>query len=77
MEIKATSKYMRISSQKIRTVINAVKGEPVELGLNTLRYMPQKAAKIVEKIVRSAVANAEENFDIDVDDLLIRNVIAD
>lgn len=76
MEITATSKYMRISAQKVRTVIDAVKGESVEKGLNTLRYMPQKAAKIVEKLVRSAVANAEENFDIDIDDLLISNVIA-
>ncbi|MCJ7615734.1 MAG: 50S ribosomal protein L22, partial [Desulfobacterales bacterium] len=42
-----------------------------------LKFMPHKAAAIVEKIVRSAVANADQNSDIDVDSLVIRNVIAD
>jgi large subunit ribosomal protein L22 len=42
-----------------------------------LKFMPQKAAHIVEKIIRSAVANADQNMDIDVDSLVIRNIIAD
>lgn len=77
MEVKAVSKYMRVSPQKVRILIGAVKGKPVEAGLNALKFMPQKAAKILEKTVRSAVANADQNPDIDVDALIIRNITAD
>jgi len=77
MEIKAVSKYMRISPQKVRRLVDAVKGKPVERGLDILKFMPQKAAKIVEKTMRSAVANADQNPDVDVDSLIIRNIIAD
>ena len=77
MEVRAVSKYVRISPQKVRMMVDAVKGKPVEDGLNILKFMPQKAANIVEKVIRSAVANADQNMDIDVDSLIIRNVIAD
>ncbi|GBC62662.1 50S ribosomal protein L22 [Desulfonema ishimotonii] len=76
MEVKAVLRYARISPQKVRKVIGAVKGQPVERGLNMLKFMPQKGAGILEKIVRSAVANAEQ-MDIDVDSLAIRNIVAD
>jgi large subunit ribosomal protein L22 len=77
MEVKAVAKYIRISPQKVRKLIDAVKGKPVEEGLNILKFMPQKAAGILEKIIRSAVANADQNADIDVDLLVIRNITAD
>ena len=77
MEVKAVSKYVRISPRKVRKVIGAIKGKPVEIGLQTLTFMPQKAANILEKVVRSAVANADQNPDIDIDLLVIRNIIAD
>lgn len=77
MEVKAVSRYVRISSQKVRMLVGAVKGRRAEDGLNMLKFMPQKAAHIVEKIIRSAVANAEHNMDIDVDSLVIRNITAD
>ncbi len=77
MEVKAVLKYVRVSPYKVRKVGAAVKGKPVESGLQTLKFMPQKAANILEKIVRSAVANADQNPEIDIDMLVIRNVIAD
>jgi len=77
MEFRAVSKYVRISPQKVHKLIDAVKGKPVEAGLNILKFMPHKAAAIVEKVVRSAVANAEKNQDIDVDSLIIYNILAD
>ena len=77
MEIKAVSKYLRISPQKVRKLIGAVKGKPVEKGLDALKFMPQKAALAVEKTVRSAVANADQNPEIDVDSLIIQNIVAD
>ncbi len=77
MEVRAVSKYVRISPRKVHKVIGAVKGEPVENGIQILKFMPQKAASILEKIVRSAVANADHNADIDIDSLVIHNIIAD
>jgi large subunit ribosomal protein L22 len=58
-------------------MIDTVKGKPVETALEILKFMPQKAAYIVEKIIRSAVSNADQHPDIDVDSLVIRNIIAD
>jgi len=77
MEVRAAAKYVRISPQKVRKLIDAVKGKPVEDGLNLLKFMPQKAASIVEKTIRSAVANADQVPDMDVDSLLIQNITAD
>jgi len=77
MEVRAVSKYVRISPRKVHKVIGAVKGKPVEIGIQTLKFMPQKAASILEKIVRSAVANADHNAAIDIDLLVIRNITAD
>ena len=75
MEARATGKYMRISPQKVRRIVPSVKGQPVETGLNQLKFMPQKASGIVEKIVRSAVANADQQGEMDVDALKIKNII--
>jgi large subunit ribosomal protein L22 len=77
MEVRAVSKYVRISPRKVHKVIDAVKGKPVESGIQILKFMPQKAASILEKIVRSAVANADNNANIDIDLLVIRNITAD
>lgn len=77
MEVKAISRYVRISPQKVRMIAGAIKGKPVETGLNILKFMPQKAAGLVEKTVRSAAANADNNYGLDVDNLVINNLIVD
>jgi large subunit ribosomal protein L22 len=77
MEVKAVSKYTRISPRKVQKIVGAIKNKPVEDGLNTLKFMPHKAAGILDKIIRSAVANADQNPDIDIDLLVIRNIVAD
>ena len=77
MEFKAVAKYVRISSRKVRMMVGAVKSKPVESGLDILKFMPQKAASVVEKTIRSAVANADQHSGVDVDSLVIRNIIAD
>jgi large subunit ribosomal protein L22 len=77
MEVKAVSRYLRISPQKVRMVIGAVKGQPVEAGLDRLRFMPSKAARLIEKTLRSAMANADQVHSLDVDRLVIRNISAD
>ena len=75
MEVKATAKYMRISAQKVRKIVGAIKGKPAEAGINALKFMPQKSAGLVEKILRSAIANADQNANMDVDSLVIKNII--
>ena len=77
MEIKAVSKYLRISPQKVRNLTGALKGKPVETALDQLKFMPQKSARLVAKVIRSATANAEQQPAIDVDTLVVRNVFAD
>ena len=77
MEVKAVSRYVRISPQKVRMLAGVIKGKPVDAGLNILKFMPQKAAGIVEKVVRSAVSNADQHPDIDVDSLVISNMFVD
>jgi large subunit ribosomal protein L22 len=77
MEVRAVTKYVRISPRKVHEIVDAVKGKRVELALNTLKFMPLKAAGIVEKTLRSALANADQKPDVDVDTLVVRNVTAD
>jgi large subunit ribosomal protein L22 len=77
MEFKASAKYMRISPHKVHKLVGAIKGKRVETALNTLKFMPQKAAEILEKVIRSAVANADQNSETDIDLLVVRNVVAD
>lgn len=77
MEVQAVLRYARISPQKVRKLIGAVKGLPVELGLDKIKFMPQKGARILEKLIKSAVANADQKTGIDVDSLVIRNITAD
>lgn len=77
MEVKAVARYVRISPRKVRKIVGAVKGKPVETGINSLKFMPQKAAAIVEKTLRSAVANADHNNELDVDALFIKNITVD
>ncbi|MBW1989482.1 MAG: 50S ribosomal protein L22 [Deltaproteobacteria bacterium] len=77
MQVQATAKYMRISPRKVRRVADVVKGKPVEAGLNTLKFMPQKAAAMVSKVIQSALANAESQTNMDVDSLVIKNIYAD
>jgi large subunit ribosomal protein L22 len=77
MEVKAVARYVRISPQKVRLMADAIKGKPVEKALATIKFMPQKAAGIVEKVLRSAVANADQVPDLDIDNLVVGNLIVD
>lgn len=77
MEAKAVAKYVRISPKKVRQVIDIVRNRPINEALLILRYLPKKAAKIVEKVLRSAIANAENNFNMNVDKLYIYRIFVD
>jgi large subunit ribosomal protein L22 len=77
MEAKAIARYIRISPQKARLVANVVMGQRVETALNSLRFMPKKGARILGKVVESALANAGQNQAIDVDTLYIKSIHVD
>ena len=77
MDVKATAKFIRIAPTKVRKILETVKGRPVEDALNNLKFMPQKAASKLDKVIRSAVANADQNPDFDVDSLFVRNILVD
>ncbi|MFO7987693.1 MAG: 50S ribosomal protein L22 [Desulfatiglandaceae bacterium] len=77
METRAVAKFIRISPQKVRLVMNQVRGKRVEEAVNLLMFAPQRGAGIVRKLIDSAVANAEENAGLDVDTLYIKRIYAD
>ncbi len=77
MEVRAVTKYIRISPYKVRQVMDVVRGKPVALALAELKYMPQKAAREVARTIKSAAANAENNFDMDPAELTIKRIYAD
>ncbi|PIE56305.1 MAG: 50S ribosomal protein L22 [Desulfobulbus propionicus] len=77
METKAVAKYIRISPQKARVVADVIRGKDVDTALTTLRFMPKKAARILRKVIESAVANADQNESIDVDTLYIKSILID
>lgn len=77
MEAKAVAKYMHIAPRKVRIVAKNIKGLTVEKALAQLRYTPKKAAVILLKVLNSALANAEQKSEIDVDTLYVKNVFVD
>jgi large subunit ribosomal protein L22 len=77
MEVSAVLRYARISPQKCRLVADTVRGQPVNNALNTLKFMPKKGAKLVYKVLWSAIANAQENQGLDVDDLKVARIHID
>ena len=72
MEVKSTYKYARISPKKARDVARAIQGMPVSDALDALAYTPRKAAELIGKTLKSAVANAENNHELIADDLTIK-----
>jgi large subunit ribosomal protein L22 len=77
MEVMAKLRYARISPQKCRLVADVVRGEPVGSALATLKFMPKKGAELVRKVLASAVANAEHNHGVDIDELKVSRVLVD
>ena len=77
MEVRAVNKFTGISAQKTRLVLDEMRGKPAQDALVILQFMPQKAAKDVAKTIKSAIANATENFGLEADDLYISKIMAD
>lgn len=76
-EIKAKLRFLQITPQKVRLVVDAVRGKNAQEALDTLRFMPQRSAEAVYKLIASAVANAEQNFGLEADELYVSKIFAD
>lgn len=77
MEVRASVKNVRVSPRKARLVIDAVRGKRVSEAIAIARFLPQKTAEDVGKLLRSVAANAENNYDLDPDELWIKSIYAD
>jgi large subunit ribosomal protein L22 len=77
MEVKAVARYVRIPPQKVRLIMDEVRGKKVEEAIRMLTFSPQKGAHLLRKLINSAVANAEANKELDVDTLFIKKIFAD
>lgn len=76
-EAKAILRYVRIAPRKARLVIDLIRGRQVGEALAALKFIPRGAAKVVEKVLKSAVANAQQKEMGDVDDLWIKGAYVD
>ena len=74
MEARAQSKMVRIYSRKVKLVIDLVRGKSVGEALAILRLTPKAASPIVEKLIMSAVANADHNYNMDVEKLFVKEI---
>ena len=76
MEAKAHVKYVSISPRKVEVVLDQIRGKSIDEALAILRYLPNKGARITEKLIQSAAANAENNHDMVRDNLYVAQVFA-
>ena len=77
MEVRAVGKYLRVSPHKVRLVADLVRGKKVDEALTILKFLPKKSGRLINKTLRSAVANAENTHTIDVDTLFIKSILVD
>ncbi len=76
-DIRAKLSNFDTSAQKARLVVDLVRGKPALEALTILKFTPNKAAEPVHKLIRSAIANAEENFGVSREDLFVHKIFAD
>lgn len=76
MEARAKLNYARITPRKVKIVIDLIRNKNIKEALAILRYTPKAASPIVEKLLKSAVANAENNHEMNVDDLYVSEIYA-
>lgn len=77
MEARAVARYVRISPQKAGLIMDEVRGKKVDEAIQMLSFSPKKGARVLKKLINSAVANAGANKEIDVDTLFIKRIYAD
>lgn len=77
MEAKAVARYIRMAPRKVRLVVDLIRGKEVGEALAILRHTPRAASPVVEKVLKSAIANAEHNNELDINKLVVSEVFVD
>lgn len=77
MQSKAVARTVRIAPRKVRLIADLVRGKEVGEAISILKLTNKRSSPVVEKLVKSAVANAEHNYDMDIDNLYISEIYAD
>ncbi len=77
MEVRAVAKYQRVSPRKARLVADLIKGKSAEEAISILEHLPKGSALTIGRVVRSAVANAENNFNLTLENLYVKRALAD
>ncbi|NLT20596.1 MAG: 50S ribosomal protein L22 [Syntrophomonadaceae bacterium] len=77
MESRATARYIRVSPNKARQVADLVRGKDIDEAIGILRYTNKKSAPLINKVLKSAIANAEHNYDMDSDELYVSEIMID
>ncbi|MHB1685390.1 MAG: 50S ribosomal protein L22 [Bacilli bacterium] len=77
MESRAVARHIRIAPRKVRLVVDLIRGKSVGEAIAILRNTPKAGSPVVEKVLRSAIANAEHNYSMDVDQLIVSKVFVD
>lgn len=75
MEVKSTYKFARISAKKARDVAREIQGMPVTSALDTLNFSTKKASYLIGKTLKSAIANAENNHELDAEELIVKEAV--
>lgn len=75
MEVRAIARQQRISPMKVREVTREIQGQPVSRALDICNFTPKKAARLVGKTLKSAIANAENNHELDVNTLVVKTAV--
>jgi large subunit ribosomal protein L22 len=76
MEVRATAKYLPVSARKVRLVLAQLPGKRVDEAMTILRFLPTPHARLVAKVLHSAASNAENNFSLDREELLVKRAYA-
>jgi large subunit ribosomal protein L22 len=77
MESRAVARYIRVSPNKARQVADLVRGKDIDEAIGILRYTNKKSAPLISKVLKSAIANAEHNYDMDSDELYVSEIMID
>lgn len=77
MEARAILRFIRVSPRRVRLVVDQIRGKEVEKALDILKYTPKRSAAIVAKVLKSAIANAENTQSVDVDRLYVKRALVD
>lgn len=77
MEAKALAKHIRIAPRKVRIVMDLIRGKNVDEAFAILKHVPKVASEVLEKVLKSAAANAEHNYDMNADNLYIAEAYVD